>query len=140
MSASCSPFIVDRNGKRWPNLRYVRGQCEDHWLPQGSWIDGPMRWESEKRPVPVTKPPVVSLRGLPSGFTPSCDLPSPTGLAPYGAAGAPATPRRRTAGALNGLWGGWVGCAVSRAIGAGDAVSLALTLGGAYFVSKTFGG
>jgi hypothetical protein len=38
------------------------------------------------------------------------------------------------------LWGGWVGCAVSRAIGAGDAVSLALTLGGAYFVSKTFGG
>lgn len=144
MAYSCPAYVTDRSGRRWPNLQYVRGECEDHWLPRASWIDGPMLWDSQMRPK---GPTAVALRGVPegelafmrsAGFTPSCDLPSLAGLAMYSAAGALATPRRRMQGALNGLWGGWVGCAISRALGVGDAMSVVLTLGGAYFVARTF--
>lgn len=127
------------DGRPWLRLDYTRGQCDDHWLPNGSW-DGPMGWESDRRPRPVPVASKPRLRGLDEfpGFTESCDLPTLSGLGLYAAAGAVANRRRRARGALDGLWGGWVGCAVARAIGAGSSVSRVLTIGGAYLVAKTF--
>lgn len=141
------PLTTQHGGRAWPNLDIVRGQCDDHLIPCNSWVDGPVEWESDRLRRTRQRPPALSLRGVPSGelefmrasgFTPSCDLPSVSGLALYSVAGALATPRQRVKGALNGLWGGWVGCALSRALGAGDFTSTVLTLGGAYFVARTF--
>ena len=55
--------IIDQNGRVWPDLGLVRGECEDHLLcPLGP--DGPLIWESEmKKPRPMLPPTPRSLQG-----------------------------------------------------------------------------
>lgn len=60
--ATPPPTVRDARGKVWPRLDIVRGACEDHLLPIGSW-DGPMRWESQRKRPYVTASAANTLRG-----------------------------------------------------------------------------
>lgn len=66
MLGVCNPkpiVVRDSRGRTWPALEIVRGECDDHLLPIGSW-DGPMRWESQRIRPYVTASRANTLRGL----------------------------------------------------------------------------
>lgn len=140
-------YVQDGRGKLWPRTGLVGRDCEWHdcWDPMtgASW---PTR-ETPPPPPPV-KRTAGALRGIrlgndvvtpaPAGFDAMCSLPTLSGLIMLSAIGVFFSRGRAIAGAMNGAFGGWLGCAAARAIGAGDVVSVALTFGGAALSAKTF--
>ncbi len=157
------PPIVDRNGRRWCSTGMVYGECEDHLLPQGT-PDGVLRWEGGGLTPTPAKPPVVTpaapppavpsgrpvaLRGL--GEAPAvtvwvaesgaCSMPSLAGMIAFGLLGAHAARRGRgAAGAMDGVFGSWIGCAAASALGLTGGISTLASLAGAYYAAKVFDG
>lgn len=159
------PPIVDRRGKRWCSTGMVYGECEDHLLPQFN-ADGPLRWEGgghsptpRKPPVvtPAAPPPVappgrpVALRGLGEASQgpvvvwvddgSACSMPTLAGMIAFGLLGAHAARRGRgAAGAMDGVFGSWLGCAAASAMGLTGGISTLASLAGAYYAAKVFDG
>lgn len=149
---------VDARGRKWCSTGMVIGECEDHLLPYGG-ADGPLFWDSEMAPRPTTpaappappppRPP-VALRGVGSDLPPvvvwvddssACSMPTLPGMIAFGLLGAHAASRsRRSAGAMDGVFGSWIGCAAASALGLPRAASTILSLVGAYYAAKTFDG
>lgn len=72
------------------------------------------------------------------GYQGACSLPTLPGFVIFGALGAAASGRRdRVEGAVNGIFGGWLGCALARAMGVRtEGASALITMAGAYWVAR----
>lgn len=155
---------IDRYGNPWFRTGMVRGECDQHWFPTGDtsgyWEGGevgpPDSPYAPKQPTNVPQPTSTAMRGL-SGCTPcllsgvdepaptwrdsECSLPTLRGIVVFGAIGALAARRgRRVAGAMDGVFGSWLGCAAARAMGLSDTASSVLTFAGAFFSARIYEG
>lgn len=159
------PYLKDSSGKRWCRTGMVYGDCEDHLLPKIT-PDGPLRWEAGGMNPGPRKPPVVQPALPPrppltmKGLDPmhlgaletspvtvwvaeggACSMPSLAGMVVFGLLGAHAAHRsRRAAGAMDGVFGSWLGCAAASALGLTGGISTLASLAGAYYAARVFDG
>lgn len=149
---------MDSRGKLWPRSGMTKygpnGEpCWDHC----GWLNGPDMspvWFGDNsdpvKPHPATPPPAspvrpVTLRGLGGApvvvwddETTACSMPTAMGFLLFGSVGAYAARRGKAAqGAMNGVWGSWLGCAAASAIGIRPGpLATALTVAGAYYAAR----